>query len=30
MFYVPFNDCLSLYWKAADVYIEKMKEDVQQ
>ena len=30
MFYVPFNDCLSLYWKAADVYIEKMKDDVQQ
>jgi hypothetical protein len=30
IFYVPFNDCLSLYWKAADVYIEKMKDDVQQ
>jgi hypothetical protein len=29
-FVVPFDDCLSLYWKAADVYIEKMKDDVQQ
>ncbi len=29
MFYVPFNQALDLYWKAADVYIEKMKDDVE-
>jgi hypothetical protein len=27
LFYVPFNDCLSMYWHVADVYIEKMKEE---
>jgi hypothetical protein len=28
VFVVPFDDCLSLYWKAADVYIKKMKDDI--
>ena len=27
LFYVPFNICISMYWQAADVYINKMKEE---
>lgn len=29
MFYVPFKKCLELYWEAADIYVEKMKDDAQ-
>jgi len=29
-FCVPFDLCLSLYWKAAYIYIEKMKDDASQ
>ena len=29
-FRVPFDDCLSLYWKAADKFIDKMKTDSTQ
>ncbi|MEI6076279.1 MAG: hypothetical protein WCS94_11930 [Verrucomicrobiota bacterium] len=29
-FRVPFDDCLSLYWKAADKFIDKMKFDKTQ
>ena len=28
-FYVPFQKCLRLYWEAADIYVEKMKNDAQ-
>lgn len=27
LFFVPFKECLSMYWQVADVYIEKMKEE---
>lgn len=27
---VPFNECLSLYWKAADIIIEKMKGEISK
>lgn len=30
VFRVPFDDCLSLYWKAADIFIDKMKLDATQ
>jgi hypothetical protein len=26
-FFVPFNECLSMYWQVADIYVEKMKEE---
>ena len=29
-FRVPFDDCLSLYWKAADKFIDKMKAETAQ
>jgi hypothetical protein len=29
LFYVPFNECLRLYWRAADIYVQKMHKDVQ-
>ncbi len=29
-FRVPFDDCLSLYWKAADKFIDNMKSDTTQ
>jgi hypothetical protein len=29
IFYVPFNECLSMYWRMADIYIEIMKTDLQ-
>lgn len=28
--HVPLDDCLSIYWRATDGYIEKMKNDIQQ
>lgn len=30
IFHVPFQSCLSLYWKAADIYVEKMKDDASK
>jgi hypothetical protein len=27
LFYVPFKSSLSLYWQAADIYVDKMKKD---
>lgn len=29
LFYVPFKECLTLYWQAADIYVQKMHKDVQ-
>lgn len=29
MFYVPFQKCLTLYWQAADIYVQKMHKDAQ-
>jgi hypothetical protein len=28
-FYVPFKKCLTLYWNAADIYVQKMHKDAQ-
>jgi DNA segregation ATPase FtsK/SpoIIIE-like protein len=28
LFYVPFKECLTLYWHAADIYVQKMHKDV--
>jgi flagellar biosynthesis GTPase FlhF len=28
-FYVPFQKCLTLYWQAADIYVQKMHKDAQ-
>lgn len=29
-FFVPFKESLSLYWQAADIYVQKMKSDSQR
>ena len=30
IYYVSFKKCLTLYWQAADIYVQKMQKDAQQ